>query len=92
MPAKEKYLSSRFQRFLKITAGLIGGFAVTILFHNALGSLVENKGTVVITSAFTSFLVWAACLVFAFMARNGWKVWAIYLLFSGFFLAVIYLI
>ncbi|MEL6698385.1 MAG: hypothetical protein AAFP89_19225 [Bacteroidota bacterium] len=92
MPAKEKYLSTPGQRVLKITAGLIGGFAVAILFHNALGVLIENKGALIITSAVTSFLLWAFCMVFAFMAKNGWKVWGIYLGLCSFFLAIIFLV
>lgn len=92
MPAKEKYLSSPGQRALKITAGIIGGFAVAILFHNALGVLVENQGALIITSAITSFLLWATCMVFAFMAKNGWKIWGIYLSLCALFLAIIFLV
>ncbi|MEM7374215.1 MAG: hypothetical protein AAF587_36815 [Bacteroidota bacterium] len=91
MPAQKKYLSSPEQRVLKITAGLIGGFLVTILFHNALGSMLTEKASLIITSAYSSFLIWTACLVFAFMAKNGWKIWAIYGLIMLVFLAIIYL-
>ena len=91
MPANKKHLSSPGQRFLKITAGLLGGFAVTIFFHNALGSLLEEKGGLIITSAYTSFLLWAGLLVLAFMAKNGWKVWGIYILLTLIFAAIIFL-
>ncbi|MEM8886825.1 MAG: hypothetical protein AAGD28_02485 [Bacteroidota bacterium] len=91
MPAKQKYLSSPGQRFLKITAGLIGGFLITILFHNALGSVLTNKAALIITSSFSSFILWAVCLLFAFMAKNGWKIWGIYLLIILGFSAVIFL-
>ncbi|MEE1963947.1 hypothetical protein V1387_14735 [Allomuricauda taeanensis] len=91
MPANEKYLSSSGQRFLKITAGILGGFFVTIFFHNALGTIMEEKGGLIITSAYTSFLLWALLMVMAFLAKNGWKVWGIYLLLSIVFCAVIFL-
>ncbi|MEM6865434.1 MAG: hypothetical protein AAF575_09630 [Bacteroidota bacterium] len=91
MPANPKHLSSPGQRVLKITAGILGGFFVTILFHNALGSLLEEKGGLIITSAYTSFILWALLLALAFLMKNGWKVWGLYLLFILFFGTIIYL-
>lgn len=91
MPANTKYLSSGGQRFLKITAGILGGFLVTILFHNAIGSMLESKGGLIITTGYTSFLLWAALMVIAFMVKNGWKVWGIYLLLILFLGAIIFL-
>lgn len=91
MPANTKYLSSGGQRFLKISAGILGGFIITILFHNAIGSMLEFKGGLIITSGYTSFILWAALMVFAFMVRNGWKVWGFYLLAIVLLGAVIYL-
>ncbi|MEM9078591.1 MAG: hypothetical protein AAGC43_16240 [Bacteroidota bacterium] len=91
MPANKKHLSSPGQRVLKITAGILGGFFVTIFFHNAVGSLIEQKGALIITTAYTSFILWAALLVLAFMAKNGWKVWGIYLLLTLLFAAIIFL-
>ena len=79
MPANKKYLSSSRQRALKITAGILGGLIITILFHNAFASLLEEKGWLIITSAYSSFLVWALLMVIAFMSKNGWKIWGIYL-------------
>lgn len=91
MPANKKHLSSPGQRILKITCAIIGGFLVTIFFHNALGSLLQEKGDLIITSAYTSFLVWAGLMVIAFMAKNGWKVWGIYLLLTLLFAAIVFL-
>ena len=91
MPANPKYFSSRGQRFLKITAGILGGFLVTIFFHNAIGSMLESKGGLIITTGYTSFLLWAALMVIAFMVKNGWKVWGIYLLLILFLGAIIFL-
>ena len=79
MPANKKYLSSSRQRALKITAGILGGLIITILFHNAFASLLEEKGWLIITSAYSSFLVWILLMVIAFMSKNGWKIWGIYL-------------
>ena len=91
MPANAKYLSSGGQRFLKTTAGILGGFMVTILFHNAIGSMLESKGGLIITTGYTSFILWAALMVIAFMAKNGWKIWGIYLLLITVLGTVIYL-
>lgn len=91
MPANTKYLSSGGQRFLKTTAGILGGFFVTILLHNAIGTLLENKGPLIITTGYSSFIVWAALLVIAFMVKNGWKTWGIYLLLCVLFGTIIYL-
>lgn len=91
MPANQKHLSSPGQRILKTTAGILGGFLVTIFFHNALGSLLEQKGALIITTAYTSFILWAALLVIAFLSKNGWKVWGIYLLLTLIFGVVIFL-
>ena len=81
MPANKKYLSSPFQRFLKITAGFIGGYAVMLSFHIMLTFIFEKKN-VVITAAFTGYILWAVLLLFAFLARNGWKVWGLYILLT----------
>ena len=91
MPANTKYLSSPGQQILKISAGFLGGFVVTILFHNALGSLLPEKGGLIITSAYSSFFLWAALLVIAFLIKNGWKVWGIYLLLIIVFGIIIFL-
>ena len=80
MPANKKYLSSGGQRFLKTSAGILGGFIVTILFHNAIGSMLAFKGGLIITTGYTSFVLWATLMVIAFMFKNGWKIWGIYLL------------
>ncbi|MGJ1204222.1 hypothetical protein [Sphingobacterium lactis] len=81
MPANKKYLSTPFQRFLKITAGFIGGYFVMITFHLLLTRLFENKH-VIITATFTGYILWAILLLLAFLAKNGWKIWGIYLLLS----------
>lgn len=91
MPADRKHLSSPGQRFLKISAGILGGYLVAVLLHNAIGSLLSNKDGLIVTSAYTSFLVWAVLLVIAFLAKSGWKVWGVYLLLILIFTGIIFL-
>ena len=50
MPANKKYLSTPFQRFLKITAGFIGGYVVMISFHVLVTHVFEKKDVVVTIS------------------------------------------
>lgn len=81
MPANTKYLSSPFQKFLKLTAGLIGGYLVTTSLHLFLGLWLAPQSFLV-TMAFSSFIIWASLFVVAFLAKNGWKIWGVYLLIS----------
>ncbi|MEC3965229.1 hypothetical protein [Flagellimonas halotolerans] len=82
MPANKKYLTpSPWQRFAKISAAIFGGFIVAIMFHMALASWFDHVA-VIITSTFSAFVLWAVLMVVAFMGKNGWKVWGIYLLAS----------
>ncbi|WP_340066845.1 hypothetical protein [Ascidiimonas aurantiaca] len=91
MPANKKHLSAPFQRFLKISAGILGGFVVTIFFHNAIGVLLEERGGLIITTAYTSFILWAILMIVAFLAKNGWKVWGMYLLLALLFGVIIFM-
>lgn len=84
MPANKKYLSSPFQRFLKITAGFFGGYMVTLSFHVLLTSIFDKKD-VVMTAGFTGYLLWAILLLLAFLSKNGFKIWGIYLLLAAVF-------
>ena len=90
MPANKKYLSSNWQRFAKITAGIFGGYFVTLSFHLAL-SFWFNHTNVIITGAFTGFIMWATLMVLAFLSKNGWKILVIYLLITLLFSAIIYI-
>ncbi len=84
MPANKKYLSPPFQRFLKITAGFIGGYVVMISFHVLVTHIFEKKD-VVATACFTGYLLWAVLLLLAFLAKSGWKIWGIYLVLAVLF-------
>ncbi|WP_242202403.1 hypothetical protein [Aestuariivivens insulae] len=90
MPANPKYLSSNWQRFAKFSAGFLGGYLVTITLHLAMSFWI-NHVTLIITATFSAFILWAVLMIIAFLARNGWKIWGIYLLLSLLFSIVIYL-
>ena len=82
MPANKKYLTpSPAQRFAKISAAILGGLIVAVMFHMALASWFDHV-TVIITSTFSAFILWAVLMVVAFLGKNCWKIWGIYLLAS----------
>lgn len=91
MPANKKYLTkSPWQRLAKITAGFIGGYLVTLSVSMALSFWMDHRA-VLITLRAVGFMLWAALLIVAFLARNGWKVWGLYLLLTLLFTGLIYL-
>jgi hypothetical protein len=90
MPANKKHLSSTWQRFAKISAGFIGGYLVTISIHMALTYVFDHKA-VIITASFSTFILWMVLMILAFLAKNGWKIWLIYLLLTVFFSGLIYI-
>ena len=91
MPANPKYLSSPGQRVLKITAGILGGLILTVFIHNAIGAILKEKGWLVITSAYSSFIIWVSLLIIAFLSKNGWIIWGIYLLLICVFATITFL-
>lgn len=85
MPANKKYLTtSPLQRTLKITAGFVGGFLLTTAIHQFV-MLFLSKKDVYVTMHFSAFICWAALMIIAFLATNGWKIWGWYLLLSVLF-------
>ncbi|WP_192346874.1 hypothetical protein [Algoriphagus sp. Y33] len=91
MPANKKYLTPTFlHRFSRITAGFIGGYAVTVSFFLAL-SFWLDKVSVLFTLVFGGFLLWVALMIIAFIADSGWKIWGIYILLTLCFSAIVYL-
>ncbi|UMY66616.1 MULTISPECIES: hypothetical protein [unclassified Flavobacterium] len=83
MPANPKYLTtSTRQRVLKITAAILGGYLVSTSFHLALAAWFDQP-IVIITSAFTGFLLWGSLMVVTFLARNGWRIWGWYVLITA---------
>lgn len=90
MPANKKYLTkSVSQRIAKMSAGLVGGYLVTVSLHIALSYWIDHVN-VLLTLRFGGFILWAGLLVFAFIGKNGWKTWAIYLMITFIFALLIY--
>lgn len=90
MPANKKYLSTPSQRFAKISAGLVGGYLVTISLHLALAYWF-NHVNVLMTLRFGGFILWVGLLIVAFLVKNGWKIWGIYLLITLVCASIFYL-
>ena len=91
MPANPKYLTqSKWQRFAKITAAILGGYLVSVSFHLALATYF-NRANIVITMAFSGFILWVALMIVAFLAKSAWKIWLIYIGLTILFSGLIYL-
>jgi len=91
MPANSKYLTkSPWQRASKITAAILGGYFVSVTFHLALASWF-SRAEILMTMAFTGFILWVALMVIAFLAKSAWKIWALYILLTLLFCLFIYL-
>lgn len=83
MPANPKYLTkSPWQKFAKISAGILGGYIVCALLHMCLPLWLPNPKAVLITSVFTFFMVWCTLLIIPFLFKSGWKVWLLYIVIS----------
>lgn len=90
MPAAPKYLTtSNWQRFVKITAAIIGGYILTITMHLAIAIWAHLPNTIM-TMSFSGFIVWVGLMIVAFIPKNGLKTWAIYLGLSFLFSIIIY--
>jgi hypothetical protein len=86
MPANKKYLTkSPWLRLSKILAGAVGGYAVMMSLHLFLTAFLP-KENVIITAYFTGYMLWALLLLYAFVVRNVWRVWAIYMVLTLIFL------
>lgn len=79
MPANKKHLeASIWQRTLKITAGLVGGFLISITFHLFLMYFFPSP-PIYTTMYVTGYVLWAILFILAFLADNGYKIWLIYI-------------
>lgn len=91
MPANPKYLTtSSWSRAGKISAAIVGGYLLSVTFHLALASWF-NRVNMVITAAYSGFMLWVALMVVAFLFRSAWKVWLLYLVLTGVFAALAFL-
>lgn len=91
MPAKKKYLSSQRQRWLKVTAAILGSFFVTMTLQMAIGAHMEDKSLMLITSAYLSFFMWVGFMILPFYFDSGFKIWALYLAIIAVCSGIIYL-
>jgi hypothetical protein len=83
MPANTKYLTkSSWQKTAKITAGIIGGYIITALFHLSLALWLPYHKEILITSIYTVFILWGILLIIPFLFKNGWKTWLLYIVIS----------
>ena len=92
MPAKKEYLTTKSQRALKITAGLIGGYFLSVTFQMMISVLIPYRTAVILSGAFSVFLLWVALIVIAFLVRNGWLIWGIYLFVTIVCSAIVFLL
>ncbi|WP_443944316.1 hypothetical protein ACJVDH_15520 [Pedobacter sp. AW1-32] len=82
MPANKKHLTrSPWLRLVKILTGAIGGYAVMFSFHLLLTKIFPAKD-VVVTAFISGYILWAVLLLMAFIARNVWKILALYFLIT----------
>ena len=80
MPANKKHLTtSPWQRAAKISAGILGGYVISAFLHIALAYWLPNHKLVLITSIYSLYILWVAIILLSFLAKNGWKLWGLYL-------------
>ena len=77
MPAKKKYLSGGWRRLSKVIAILFGAYAATATLHIAIAKSVPNDTPVLLTSTYSSFLVWVGFMVMIYMIKKAWISWSI---------------
>ncbi|EKF55020.1 hypothetical protein I215_09166, partial [Galbibacter marinus] len=88
MPANKKYLTtSPYQKIAKTTAAFIGGYIVTETFFIALISWT-NASALIFTLRYAGFILWTALMILAFISKNGWVIWGVYLLIALLFYGV----
>lgn len=80
MPANAKYLSSGWARFSKIMAAIFGAYFATMFIHMAIAKNAPNDTPVLLTSTYSTFLVWCGFMVMVFLIKRAWVSWALLLL------------
>lgn len=89
MPANPKYLSPSGERLLKVSAGILGGYLLTVAAFGVVASF-GHRSEVLFTLQYVGFLVWALLLMAALLARKGWRIWLLYLGLTLLCMAIIY--
>ena len=77
MPAKAEYLSNGWVRFSKVLAAILGAYVATMFLHIAIAKNVANDAPIILTSTYTTFLVWCGLMIMVYMIRKAWVSWAI---------------
>jgi len=79
MPSNPKYLTqSKWQRFAKVSAAILGGFLLAASFHMAIAVFLPEEKNLLATFSFSLFLLWCTLMCVAFLFKNGWKCWGVY--------------
>lgn len=80
MPANKKYLAkSPWTKSSKLLAAILGGFLVSIGIHFVLALWLDMR-TVMVTSVFSIFILWAILMLLVYWMKSPGKAWAIILL------------
>ena len=82
MPAKQQYLSGFWKRLSKVTAAIFASYVATMLLHSAILKNLTNQVPMLLTSAYSGFIVWIAFMILAFYIKKAWHVWGLYTLIS----------
>ncbi|MBV7441378.1 hypothetical protein KRX57_08085 [Weeksellaceae bacterium TAE3-ERU29] len=81
MPANPKYLTKNpWQRFAKISAGILGGYLLSAIYHMVFALWLPFHKEVLVTIIITHFVVWCGLLIVPFLFKNGWHAWVLYLI------------
>ena len=86
MHAKKKYLSNGWQRLSKVLAMFFGAYAATAALHIAIAKNVTNDVPILLTSTYTSFILWVGLMVMVFIIKRAWIAWSVLsgiVVFSG---------
>ncbi|NRB46094.1 MAG: hypothetical protein HRU41_00360 [Saprospiraceae bacterium] len=79
MPAKAEHLSSGWTRFSKLMAALFGAYLATIFLHLSIAKMLVDDTPVIITSTYSTFLVWCGFMIMIYLIKKAWISWAILL-------------
>lgn len=69
---------------------LFGAYAATATFHIAIAKNVNDDVPVLLTSTYSSFLLWVGLMVMIYMIRKAWISWGILCLIIGICSALIF--
>ncbi|MEM6634042.1 MAG: hypothetical protein AAF694_30480, partial [Bacteroidota bacterium] len=59
------------------------GYFATMFLHLAVAKSVPVDTPVLLTSTYSSFLIWVGLMIMVFLVKRAWISWAVLLLISG---------